>query len=365
MTGDEFIPIAETFLCGNEKKYVLEAVESGWVSSIGPFVKRFEESFAKHVGTRFAATVSNGTTALHLAYLACGVGHGDEVIVPDLTFVATANAAAFIGAKPVLVDVDEKTWNMDPRHIEERITSKTKAIVPVHLYGVPCDMAPILAIAKKHGLKVIEDCAEAQGATYGGKKVGSLGDCAAFSFFGNKIITTGEGGMVTTDDPAIFERVQFLKSHAMSPTRRYYHPEIGFNYRLTALQAAFGLGQLEGVETILAHKRRIAERYVRGLEGVRGIRFQADQANGSRVHWLFNICVEKEFGISRDELGKKLREKNIDTRPVFFPLSKLPMYVEGRPNPVASRLSECGLSLPTGTGLLDEQVDRVVAAIVG
>ena len=357
------IPVADTFLCGNEKKYVLEALESGWISSIGPHVKKFEEAFARYVGVSHAGACSNGTTALQLAYHACGIAKGDEVIMPNFTFVATANAATYLGAKPVFVDVDEKTWNIDVHQIEAKISPKTKAIVPVHIYGVPCDMARILKIAKKHGLKVIEDCAESHGASFGGKRTGSMGHASAYSFFGNKIITTGEGGMVTTDDDILFERVQFLKSHAMDRKRRYFHPEVGYNFRMTALQAAFGLGQLEGIDSIIAHKQRIAQRYCELLADVPGISFQEDQPGGKRVHWLFNIRIGREFGKTRPEVEWGLAQQGIDSRNTFIPMTDLPMYHEAEGYPVSHRISEEGLSLPTGAALTESQIQTVAEAI--
>ncbi len=357
---EEFIPVAETFLVKNEKKYVVEAIESGWVSSKGPFVERFETAFAKYIGTDFAASCSNGTTALHLAYLACGLKANDEILMPNLTFVATANAAAYIGAKPVFVDVDPNTWNMDPQQIEAKITKKTKAIVPVHLYGVPCDMDPILEIAQKHNLKVIEDCAESHGAAFHGKKTGAFGDCAAFSFFGNKIITTGEGGMVVSNNEKLIARVNFLKSHGQDPVKSYWYPETAFNYRMTALQAAFGLGQLEGIDQIIEKKIAVSAYYRRQLKDNPKIRFQDSYPDSKSVYWLNSILVPAE---KRDGLAMALKQQAIETRRVFYPLSALPMYSTKERFPASDSISECGLSIPSSCHLSTEQLDRVILAI--
>jgi len=361
-SNPKFIPISDLYFTGNEKKYVLEAVESGWISSQGVFVKKFEEAFAKFSRTHFATSCTNGTAALHLAYQACGIARGDEVIMPNLTFVATANSAAYLGAKPVFVDVEPNTWNINSDLIEKKITPKTKAIVPVHLYGVPCDMKPILEIAQKNDLKVIEDCAESHGAKYRGKKTGSLGHCAAFSFFANKILTTGEGGMVTSNDPEIISRINFLKNQGMDPQRRYWHPEIGYNYRMTALQAAFGLGQLEGIETAIRQKQRIATYYEKNLPPLHGLSFQQTTLNSKRVYWMFNILVNHPQ-VTRNQLSDKLKNSGIDSRPVFFPLNHLPPYQSKESFPETERISQQGISLPSGATLSKDHLERIVETI--
>lgn len=359
-----FIPIAETFLVGKEKEYVMDCVQSGWISSIGKYVTQFETAFARYIGSKHASSCSNGTAALHLAYHACGIGKGDELIMPNLTFIATANAAAYLGGKPVFVDVDPRTWNMDTTQIEKKITPKTKAIVPVHLYGVSCDMKPIMELAQKYGLRVIEDCAESHGAEYRGKKTGNIGDIAAFSLYGNKVITTGEGGIITSNDSQLMERVQLLKNHGMRPEKRYWHEEVGYNYRMTALQAAFGLGQLEGIEDILQRRENIARYYEKNLSKIKGIRFQENTPQAKRIHWLINILVdEKEYGMNRDELAKKLEEKQIDSRRIFYPMTAMPIYKSAESFPHTEYISKSGLSIPSGTGLQKEQMDRVIAVI--
>jgi len=252
----KFIPIAEPSITQKEISYVTDAVKSGWVSSLGYYIFEFEKKFAEFIGTKYALTTSNGTTALHLTLASLGIKEGDEVIIPDLTFVATANAVAYTGAKPIIVDVEEDIWCIDPDSIRKSITPKTKAIIPVHLYGHSADMDEIIKISNEYGLHVIEDAAEAHGAEYKGKKVGSLGKCGVFSFYGNKIITTGEGGMITTDDEKLYERAKFLRDHAMNKEKRYWHSEIGFNYRITNLQAALGLAQLERIEEFLDKRGR-------------------------------------------------------------------------------------------------------------
>lgn len=355
----DWIPIADLSLVGNERKYVLEAIKSRWISSQGPFVERFEKAFSNYIGTKTSSTCSNGTVALQLAYQACGVGKGDEIIVPAFTFVATANAATYLGAKPVFADVDAKNWTLDPERIEEKITKKTKAIVPVHIYGVPCDMKPIMEIAENHGLKVIEDCAEAHGAEYHGKKVGRFGDCAAFSFFANKIITTGEGGMVVSNNEEIFQRVGFLKNHGMDPQKRYWHPEVGYNYRMTALQAAFGLGQLEKIEEIIEKKQKIRARYKKELDSEH-ICFQESPPNTRCVWWINSIRVPSS---ARDALISFLKEKKIDSRRVFYSLEELPPYKNSKPLPISFDLSQRGLSIPSGPFLSNAQLQKVIESL--
>jgi len=351
-----FIPVYEPSISEKEVEYVTSAVKSGWVSSTGEFVSKFEQEFAKFVGTRYAVSVANGTVALHLALLACGIGPGDEVIVPDLTFIATANAVAYCGAKPVFADVEYDTWCIDPADVERKVTKKTKAIIPVHLYGHPANMEAITEIANRYGLYVIEDCAEAHGAEYKGRKVGSTGHIGVFSFYGNKIITTGEGGMLTTNDERLYERAKFLKDHAMSKEKRYYHPEIGYNYRMTNLQAALGVAQLERIEELISKKLKVFEHYKNLLQDVEGIRLNPRSPWAKSVYWMVSIVLEEDFGISRDGLMAKLKDKGIDTRPFFYPLSSMPMYGGAAVNPVARVLSQNGLNLPSGPNLTEEEI---------
>jgi perosamine synthetase len=357
------LPVAEPFLGEEELRYVSECVLTGWVSSAGRFVTRFEQLFAERCGVAHAVAVSNGTAALHVALVALGLGPGDEAIVPTLTFVATANAVAYTGATPVLVDSEPVTWNLDPEAVAAAITPRTKAIVPVHLYGHPAEMDAILEVAAEHGLPVVEDAAEAHGALYKGRPVGSLGRAGTFSFYGNKIVTTGEGGMVVSDDAELAERIRVLRDHGMEPGRRYWHPVLGFNYRLTNLQAALGVAQLEKLDEILAAKRRIGERYAAGLGGVPGIELPPAESWAESVHWLYSVLVDPAELGARDGVMDALDAAGIETRPFFTPIHQQPLYATGARLPVAERLAERGLSLPSAVTLTDAEVDRVVAAV--
>lgn len=353
---NKFIPVSEPSITEKEIHYVMDAVKSGWVSSLGKYIDEFEQKFAEFVGTRYAVAVSNGTVALHLALVSLGIKEGDEVIVPDLTFVATANAVRYTGAKPVFADVDTETWCIDPEDVKKKITSKTKAIIPVHLYGHPADMDEINKIAKEYGLYVIEDAAEAHGAEYKGKKVGSLSDVGIFSFYGNKIITTGEGGMLTTNDEKLYEKAKFLRDHAMSKEKRYWHTEIGFNYRMTNIQAALGVAQLERIDELINKKRQIFQWYKEFLSDIEGIRLNPEKEWAKNVFWMVCLVLEKDFGLSRDELMLKLKEKGIDTRPFFYPISSMPMYGGNCKNKNSKYLSQRGMNLPSGVSLTKEDI---------
>jgi perosamine synthetase len=355
------IPVAEPDLRGNEKKYVLDCLDSNWISSLGKYIPLFERKFSAYCGSNYGVSVANGTVALHLALAALGIGKGDEVLVPDLTFVATPNAVSYTGAKPVFVDADPKVWNISPEKIEEQITSKTKAIIPVHLFGHPCDMEPIMKIAEEHNLFVIEDAAEAHGAEYRGKKVGSIGDVGCFSFYGNKILTTGEGGMCITNDEKLAERMRFLKDHGMAK-RRYYHPEIGFNYRMTNIQAAIGLAQLERIDEIIAIKRKNAALYRKFLGSCKGITLQPEMPWAKTVFWLHSILVENDFRSNRDLLMQELSSEGIDSRPFFVPMHELPMYMQ-EGFPVATELSLKGMNLPSSTLLSEDDIRHVCSII--
>jgi perosamine synthetase len=301
-----------------------------------------------------------------LALLALDIGPGDEVIVPTLTFIATANAVTYTGACPVFVDSEPDTWNIDPNLIEEAITSRTKAIIPVHLYGHPANMDPILEIAARYGLAVIEDAAEAHGARYKGRRVGGIGDIGAFSFYGNKIITTGEGGMVVTNRADLAEKVRMLRDHGMSPERRYWHPVLGYNYRMTNLQAALGVAQMEKIDIILSTKQRIAQAYKERLREVPGITLPPEASWAQNVYWLYSILVDAEiFGHTRDDLRTRLSEQGIETRPLFPPVHTQPIYNRGQCLPVAERLAATGLSLPSAASLKFEDVARAAEAVVG
>lgn len=358
------LPVAEPVLGDKELQYVTESVVSGWVSSTGPFVARFEDAFAKFCGTKHAIAMSNGTTALHATLLALGIGPGDEVIVPSFTFIASANAVKFTGATPVLVDSEQETWNIDPKAAEAAITEKTKAIMPVHVYGHPANMDPILALGKKHGLAIIEDAAEAHGALYRGKPVGSLGHVGIFSFYGNKIVTTGEGGMIVTNDDDLAKKTRMLRDHGMSTEKRYWHTVLGYNYRLTSLQAALGVAQMERIDDILERKTRIASWYGEGLKGIAGITLPPAASWAKNVYWLYSIMIdEKAFGLSRDALMQHLQEKGIDSRPFFPPVHIQPIYQTGQKLPVSEWLGENGISLPSGAHLKKDDIHRVCEEI--
>lgn len=360
---NKFIPVAEPSLKGNELRYVNDCIKTNWISSIGEYVTKFENKFAKYCGSKHGIAISNGTHALHLALVALGIGKGDEVIIPNLTFIATANAVAYTGAKPILVDAELRTWNIDVNKIEEKISNKTKAIIPVHLYGHPCDMDKIMKIARKHNIYVIEDAAEAHGAEYKGKKVGSIGDIGCFSFFGNKIITTGEGGMCITNDKELAERMRFLKDHGMSKEKRYWHPEIGFNYRLTNIQAAIGLAQLENIDKIITKKRKNARLYNSLLKNVKGMTLPPEKKWAKNVYWMYSILIEDKFKISRNNLIKKLEKNNIGSRPFFFPINQMPPYKTNVKYHCSEELSKKGINLPSSVNLRRCDIERIVKII--
>jgi len=360
----KYYPVSEPTLTSRELSYMTQAVKSRWVSSIGEFIDRFEAGYARYTGTKYALTVSNGTTALHLSLITGGIKEGDEVIVPDLTFIATANAVAYIGAKPIFADIDPDSMCIDPEDIRRKISSKTRVILPVHLYGHPADMTPIMKIAKEYDLLVIEDCAEAHGAEYKGRKVGSIGKCGVFSFYGNKIITTGEGGMITTNDERFYNRAKYLRDHAMSKKKRYWHTEIGYNYRLTNIQAALGLAQLERIDEILEKKRRIFNWYKEGLGNIKGIKLSPELDWAKNVYWMVCMIIDKFNEKKRDDFIEALRKEGIDTRPFFYPCSMMPMYKKDNLcNPVSYEIYKRGINLPSGYSLKKKDVSYIVNAI--
>lgn len=358
-TMKKFIPVSEPSITEKEISYVTDAVKSGWVSSLGRYIEDFEKRFAEYIGAKYALTNSNGTVALHLALVSLGITEGDEVIVPDLTFVATANAVAYTRAIPIFADIEPETWCIDPEDIKAKITDKTKAIIPVHLYGHPADMDPIIKIAEEYNLYVIEDAAEAHGAEYKGIKTGRLGTCGVFSFYGNKIITTGEGGMITTNDEIFYDKARFLRDHAMSKEKRYWHTEIGFNYRLTNIQAALGLAQIERIGELISKKRQIFNWYKEFLGDLDGIRLNPEKEWAKNVYWMVCLVLERDTGISRDELMETLKHRGIDSRPFFYPISQMPVYKKKKFNPVAYQLSQKGLNLPSGINIEKEEVEYI------
>ena len=339
-------PVAIPNLGGNEFKYLADAFLSTWISSTGSYINKFENEFSQYSDCSYGSAVSNGTVALHLALVALDIGVGDEVIVPDLTFAATINAVLHANATPVIVDVEENSWCIDPKEIEKSITPRTKAIIPVHLYGQPCDMGAIMKIAKKYELKIIEDCAQAHGAMFNNQKVGSFGDVGCFSFFGNKVITTGEGGMCTTNDPLLNKKINILRDHGMSVEKRYWHDIVGFNYRITNLQAAIGVAQLERIECI--HKnRKEYEDFYREVFSEKNYTFQSDLSDRRRITWLVSFLVDNDT--NREEYISNLKEKGIDARPFFYLLSDMDIYKKycHKSTPVAKKISTLGLNLPT------------------
>lgn len=360
------IPVSDPRLDGNELRYLTQCVQSNWISSAGRFVREFEAAFARAVGCRYGVACSNGTTALHLALATLGIGPGDEVILPAFTMIATANAVRYTGATPVLVDSERETWNPDVTRLADAVTSRTRGIVVVHTYGHPVDMDPVLELAERRGLWVLEDAAEAHGALYRGRPVGSLGRAAAFSFYANKIITTGEGGMVTTNDPEVARLARRLRDHAFSDERHFWHRYVGFNYRMTSLQAAVGLAQVERLEAFVRSRRENAARYTARLRAIPGLSLPVERPWGKNVYWMYGVVVEDAFGLSRDELRRRLARRGIETRTFFIPIHVQPVYYEmfrGQRFPVAEDLCRRGLYLPSGATLTAEEIAYVCDAV--
>ena len=355
-------PIAIPVLNGNEKKYVTDCLDSSWISSNGSYIEKFEQGFADFCGTKNGISCSNGTTALHLALLAHGVERGDEVIIPTLTFVATANAVSYCGAKPVFVDSDPETWNINPELIEANITPRTKGIIVVHIYGHPAHMDPIMEIAKKHGLFVVEDAAEALGAQYKGKMVGSIGHSATFSLFGNKIITTGEGGMITTNDDHIAEQIRLLKGQGQDPQKRYWFPVVGYNYRMTNIQAAVGYAQLEYVNWHIEQRIRVAMLYKQFLQEDPRLTLPVQKEWALNVFWMSSIILNDGTAQDRDQVMTCLKERGIETRPFFYPMHILPPYKNLQMEeefPVVNRISALGINIPSYGTLSDDDVKYI------
>jgi perosamine synthetase len=362
----ELMPLAAVVFRGNESRYVNECLDTRWISSVGPFVDRFERDFADFCQVPYAISCANGTVALHLALLGLDIGPGDEVIVPSLTYVATANAVRYCGATPVFVDSNRDDWNLDPDDIARKITPRTRAIIAVHLYGRPAAMDRINELARENRLKVIEDAAEAHGALYNGRPVGSLGDLATFSFYGNKIITTGEGGMVTTKDPILAARIRQLKGQGQDPERRYWFPVVGYNYRMTNIEAALGCAQLEKVDEYLRERDAIEAWYRSELDGHPGVRLGPIRSHERTVCWVLSVCLETPRWDDRDEVMTVMRKLGIDTRPFFYPVHTLPPYrgETGQGECAnAEWLGARGLSLPTWVGMTRDDVRAACAVL--
>ena len=359
------IPVNTPILSGNELKYLTECIETGWISSEGPFIKKFEYQFSNYVDRKHGIAVANGSAALDIAVQALQLAKDDEVIMPTFTIISPAQSVVRAGAVPVLVDSDAETWNMDVTQIEKKITSKTKAILVVHVYGVPVDMDPVLDLCKKHHLYLIEDAAEMHGQTYKGKQCGSFGDISTFSFYPNKHITTGEGGMIVCNDNALSDRCKKLRNLAFEPNgRRFVHEELGWNYRMTNLQAALGVAQLEKIEQHLIMKRRIGEKYRKGLKDLKGFqqqKFKTDFAEN--IYWVFGLVGESEE--QANEMVKKLNDHKIGTRPFFWCMHEQPVFkkmglFKNEKYPVAEKLARNGFYIPSGLGLKDEEIDTVI-----
>jgi perosamine synthetase len=354
------IAVATPLFDDEEIALVNECIVSGWVSSGGPFVTQFEAMMAEQCGVQHAIACSSATTGLHLILLGYGIGLGDEVIVPSLSFIATANAVTYTGAKPVFVDSDSATWNIDPDKIEAAITDRSKAIIPVHLYGLPVEMDSVNFIARRHGLIVVEDAAEAHGAVYKGQPVGGLGDAAVFSFFGNKIITTGEGGMIVTNNREVAERCRMLRDHGMSKKKRYWHEVVGYNYRMTNIQAAVGVAQMKKIDRILSRMKEIARQYKSYLQGLHGVSLPTEVDQVENVYWLYTILVDQQqTGLDAGELIEMLKGHGIDSRPIFPPMHMQPIYNNGLELPVAERISAMGISLPSSPEIRDDEIEHI------
>jgi perosamine synthetase len=364
-----FIPVNEPLLDGNEKKYLNECIDSGWISSEGPFVAEFESRFAARVGRKYGVAVTNGSVALDAAVAALRLGPGDEVVMPTFTIISCAAAVVRAGATPVLVDCDPRTWNMNVEQVRSRISPRTRAIMVVHLYGLPVDMDPLLKLASTHGLAIIEDAAEMHGQTYKGRPCGSFGELSTFSFYPNKHVTTGEGGMVVTDDAQLADRCRSLRNLCFVPQRRFVHEELGWNFRMTNLQAALGLAQLERLDEFLKRKRAMGARYLELLGDLSTIETAPAQTDyASSVFWVFGLVLADEIGFDAAEAMSRLARAGVGTRPFFWPMHEQPVFKrmglfrEDR-HPVAERIARRGLYLPSGLAMTTAQVEAAAAAL--
>lgn len=365
----EFIPVNEPVLDGNEKKYLLECIETGWISSEGPFIREFEQKFADRVNRKHGIAVTNGTAAIDAAVDALGIGPGDEVIMPAFTIISCITQIVRCGATPVLVDSNPVTWNMDVAQIEAKITVRTKAIMVVHIYGLPVDMGPVLNIAKRHGLKIIEDAAEMHGQSYRGRPCGCFGDISTFSFYPNKHLTTGEGGMIVTDDDSLAEACRSLRNLCFQPQKRFVHERLGWNLRMTNLQAALGLAQLERLDDFVQRKRHMGARYTELLRGVAGLQLPLTRTDyAANIFWVYGLVLSDDCGVDAEAAMRHLANKGIGTRPFFCPMQMQPVLrrmglFSGEAYPVSERLYRQGFYIPSGMALTDDQIQRTAEAV--
>ncbi len=365
----EFIPVNEPLLCGNEKEYLNECIDTGWISSEGSFVKRFEEEMSTYVGRRYGIAVSNGTAALEAAVLALNLKKGTEVILPTFTIMSCAQAVVKAGLIPVVVDCDLETWNMDISQIESRITSNTSAIMIVHIYGLTVDIDPIVSLTSKYGLKLIEDAAEVHGQTYKGKLCGCFGDISVFSFYANKNITCGEGGMIVTDDARLAERCRSIRNLCFEVDKRYIHKELGSNFRMTNMQAALGVAQLEYIDKTIVRKRAIGEKYRNLLSGIKGVRQPLEKTEYcNNIYWVYGLVLEESLPVDALWVMNKLKDQKIGTRPFFYPIHKQPILLEmgffkNTYCPNAEVLSERGFYIPSGLGVTEDKIEIVAKSI--
>lgn len=364
------VPVNEPSLGGNERKYLNECLDTGWISSEGPFIRQFEERFSGRIGRKNGIAVSNGSAALDVAVAALGLGNGDEVILPTFTIISCAASIVRAGATPVLVDSDPDTWNLDVAQVEKKITARTRAIMVVHIYGLPVDMTPVLEIANKYRLKVIEDAAEMHGQTYQGKPCGSFGELSVFSFYANKHITTGEGGMILTDDGQLAERCRSLRNLCFIPEKRFVHEELGWNFRMTNMQAALGLAQLEQLDAFVEKKRRMGAFYTERLKDIRGLQLPKGTTDyAENIYWVYGIVLNDEVPFDAAEAMKRLSVRRIGSRPFFFPMHEQPVFrkmelFKNEKYPVAERLARRGFYIPSGMALTSEQMNQVVEAVI-
>jgi len=361
------IPVSEPLMHASARTYVDECLRTSWISSEGHFIREFEDAWAAYCGMEHGVAVTSGTTALQVAMASLGLGPGDEVIMPTFTIISCALAVIETGATPVLVDADPRTWCMDVEQVADRITERTRAIMPVHMYGHPVDMDPVLKLAERHGLFVVEDAAEAHGAEYKGRRAGGMGDLSCFSFYANKIITTGEGGMVLARRAEHAERLRSLRNLAFREDRRFYHTELGHNYRLTNVQAAIGLSQVEHIEEHIRHKRWMGAAYTERLADL-PLELPVEEPWATNVYWMYGVVLEDDVPFEADELARRLRAEGVDTRPFFIGMHEQPalrargLFADER-YPVAERIARRGLYLPSGLTLTEEQVDAVCGAV--